>query len=236
MDSHTANQGFFHSTINDFEDNPFDSGELNDIFPDSPESFMFLRRLLIDNWNRSNQIIQNQSEKLITANQLNYELTCELINLRKKYEELENKINSTVVLNNHYESLQTPVKSRNVQDDASDPELVLELNEEIKTKSFCKSVSSPAIMTNVKQKEEPRVKKEFRLFNTKISISHTKRPHKDKDNDIISNEIEKKNMDAMVKTPSLISLLKKPKKEQKQKSKRLSSSMTENLRVFDKNS
>lgn len=133
---------------------------------------------------------------------------------------MENQKISKTVSHNHYESLQTPVTSRNLNDENSDPDIVLDLNNQVHSKSICKSVSSPAIMSNVKNKEENRFKKEFRFFNTKVSISHAKRLHKENDNYPLSNDNEKKTLDRMDTRSSLINLFKKPKKELKQKTKR----------------
>lgn len=108
----------------------------------------------------------------------------------------------------HYAS---PVTSRNFNNENSHPDVILELNKELQSKSICKSVSSPAIMTNAKHKEVSRFKKKFRLFNTKISISHGKRLNMDIDENSASNDSEKKTLDRMDMQSSLTNLFKKLK-------------------------
>lgn len=75
-------------------------------------------------------------------------------------------------------------------------------------------------MFNAKNREETRFKKEFRIFNTKVSISHAKRLHKENHISQFPNENEKKTLDRLDTRPSLINLFKKPKKEHREKAKR----------------
>lgn len=59
-------------------------GELFESGPDLREGFKLIRKFFYEKWNRSNQIIQNQSETLISLNKVNHELTKEIIYLRER--------------------------------------------------------------------------------------------------------------------------------------------------------
>ncbi|CAF0781688.1 unnamed protein product [Brachionus calyciflorus] len=162
----------------------------------------------------------------------NFELRNELdICKNKLLEDIEN-------INYHYDSVHTPITS-NIPNNELDDSIVLTVDKpmDYETKGIVKSVSSPAIMTDIKTKYVSRFRKEFRLFNHKIEITQDRNSTTKSTslNDFKTNEeIDRTKLGRSENRHSVLSLFRKVKKDSKPKSKRLSSSLSENLKVYDK--
>ncbi|CAF1002674.1 unnamed protein product [Brachionus calyciflorus] len=116
-----------------------------------------------------------------------------------------------------------------------DDTLVLTVDKPIEyaTKGIVKSVSSPAIVIDTKTNNVSKFRKEFRLFNHKIEItqngdSTTKSSYL---NDFGTNE--EINRTKLGRPVNKHSLFRKVKKDPIQKPKKLSFSLSENLKVYD---